>query len=176
MLSNTRPRSNPPNLQKHQDHHLLVLAICKLAEIVTHTQQLQWDQDRENLMIRNLAPTWVQRIYSTASVCRYRVGKYSECAADDVGPMPTIFVTSVEVWSEEKNWGENWGDPFFLMDAILLVLHTKVLDIVFRFIIEYNSWMDFYWPLGNNNNNRSILIWGFLKDDILACVETWDSL
>jgi hypothetical protein len=44
---------------------------------------------------------------------------------------------------------------------------------VFRFIIEYNSsLMDFYRPLGNNI--RSIVIWGFLKDDILACVETWD--
>ncbi len=35
--------------------------------------------------------------------------------------------------------------------------------------------MDFG-PLGNNNNNnnnnRSIFIGGFLKDDILACVET----
>jgi hypothetical protein len=27
-----------------------------------------------------------------------------------------------------------------------------------------------FWPLGS----RSIFIWGFLKDDILACVETWD--
>jgi hypothetical protein len=39
--------------------------------------------------------------------------------------------------------------------------------IVFRFIIEYNSLRDFS-PLGN----RSIFIWEFLKDDILACVET----
>jgi hypothetical protein len=43
-------------------------------------------------------------------------------------------------------------------------------DIVFRFIIEYSSLRDF-WPLGNN---RFISIWVFLKDDILACVETWD--
>jgi hypothetical protein len=36
-------------------------------------------------------------------------------------------------------------------------------DIVFRFIIEFSSLRD----------NRSIfVIWGFLKDDILACVET----
>jgi hypothetical protein len=42
-------------------------------------------------------------------------------------------------------------------------------DIVFRFItIEYSSLRDFG-PLGNN---RSIFILGFLKDDILACVET----
>jgi hypothetical protein len=41
---------------------------------------------------------------------------------------------------------------------------------VFRFIIEYSSLRDFG-PLGNN---RSIFIWGFLKDDILACVETWE--
>jgi hypothetical protein len=39
-------------------------------------------------------------------------------------------------------------------------------DIVFRFIIEYSSLKGF-WPLGNNN--RSILISGFFKDDILAC-------
>jgi hypothetical protein len=44
-------------------------------------------------------------------------------------------------------------------------------DIVFRFVIEYSSLRDF-WPLGN----RSIFIWGFLKDDILAFVETWDYL
>jgi hypothetical protein len=42
-------------------------------------------------------------------------------------------------------------------------------DIVFRFIIEYISFKDFG-PLVN----RSIFIWGFLKDDILARVETWD--
>ncbi len=40
-------------------------------------------------------------------------------------------------------------------------------DIVFRFIIEYSSLRDFYRPLGNNNN-RSILIRGFLKDDIFG--------
>jgi len=45
-------------------------------------------------------------------------------------------------------------------------------DIVFRFIIEYSSLRDFYRPLGNHN--RSIFILGFLKDYILACVETWD--
>jgi hypothetical protein len=42
-------------------------------------------------------------------------------------------------------------------------------DIVFRFIIEYSSIKGF-WTLGSNN--RSIFIQGFLKDDILACVET----
>jgi hypothetical protein len=36
--------------------------------------------------------------------------------------------------------------------------------------IEYSSLRDFG-PLGNN---RSIFTWGFLKDDILACVKTWD--
>jgi hypothetical protein len=41
--------------------------------------------------------------------------------------------------------------------------------IVFRFIIEYSSLRDFG-PLGNI---RSIFIWGFLKDDMLARVETW---
>jgi len=38
---------------------------------------------------------------------------------------------------------------------------------VFRFIKEYNSLRGF-WPLGNG----SIFIRGFLKDDVLACVET----
>jgi hypothetical protein len=38
---------------------------------------------------------------------------------------------------------------------------------MFRFVIEYSRLRDF-WPLGN----RSIFIGGFLKDDILACVET----
>jgi hypothetical protein len=42
-------------------------------------------------------------------------------------------------------------------------------DIVFRFIIEYSSFKDFGLLV-----NRPIFIWGFLKDDILACVETWD--
>jgi hypothetical protein len=28
-----------------------------------------------------------------------------------------------------------------------------------------------FWPLGSSRS-----IWGFLKDDILACVETWDQL
>jgi hypothetical protein len=41
-------------------------------------------------------------------------------------------------------------------------------DIVFRVIIEYRSLRDNEWPLGN----RSIFLQGFLKDDILAFVET----
>jgi hypothetical protein len=44
-------------------------------------------------------------------------------------------------------------------------------DIVFRFIIKYSKLKGF-WPLGKNNT--SIFSWGFLKDDILACVESWD--
>jgi hypothetical protein len=42
-------------------------------------------------------------------------------------------------------------------------------DIVFKFIIKYNSLIDFGSPC-----SRYIFIWGFLKDVILACVETWD--
>jgi hypothetical protein len=38
---------------------------------------------------------------------------------------------------------------------------------VFRFIIEYSSLRDFG-PLGNN---RSIFIWGFLKDEILLVLK-----
>ncbi len=47
--------------------------------------------------------------------------------------------------------------------------------IVFRFIIEYySSLRDFYRPLGNNNNNRSIYFYmrTFERQYILACVET----
>jgi hypothetical protein len=42
-------------------------------------------------------------------------------------------------------------------------------DIVFRFIIEYSSLMDFG-PLGNNNKSICFYM-RILKDDILACVE-----
>jgi hypothetical protein len=49
----------------------------------------------------------------------------------------------------------------------LLAFAYQGKDIVFRFIIEYSSLMDFG-PRGT----RSIFIRGFLKDDILACVET----
>jgi hypothetical protein len=52
----------------------------------------------------------------------------------------------------------------------LALLAFQGKDIMFRFIIEYSSLKDFG-PLGNN---RSIFIRGFLKDDILACVETWE--
>ncbi len=42
-------------------------------------------------------------------------------------------------------------------------------NIVLRFIREYSS-LRYFGLLGN----KSIFIWRFLKDDILACVETWD--
>jgi hypothetical protein len=38
----------------------------------------------------------------------------------------------------------------------------KGKDIVFRFIIEYSSLMDF-WPLLGNNNRSIFLIWGFFE-------------
>ncbi len=50
---------------------------------------------------------------------------------------------------------------------MLIGLAYQGKDIVFRFIIEYSSLREFG-PLGN----KSIFICGFLKDDILACVET----
>jgi hypothetical protein len=50
--------------------------------------------------------------------------------------------------------------------VVLLALPYQGKDIVFRFIIEYSSLRDFYGPLGNNNNTRSIFIGGFLKDDV----------
>jgi hypothetical protein len=43
-------------------------------------------------------------------------------------------------------------------------------DIVFRFILEYSSLMDFGPYVCSS---RSIFIWGFLKDDILACWNIW---
>ncbi len=57
--------------------------------------------------------------------------------------------------------------PWYKPQFIGLSLVGK--DIVFRFIIEYSSLREFG-PQGN----RSIFILGFLKNDILACVETWD--
>jgi hypothetical protein len=56
---------------------------------------------------------------------------------------------------------------------LLLLLVGK--DIVFRFTIEYSGLRDFG-PPKVINNRSSIFIWGFWKDDILAYVETWDSL
>jgi hypothetical protein len=44
---------------------------------------------------------------------------------------------------------------------------------VFRFIIEYSSLRDFG-PYVIIIIGLFIFIWGFLKDDILACVETWE--
>jgi hypothetical protein len=41
-------------------------------------------------------------------------------------------------------------------------------DVVFRFIIEYRRSLRDFGPQGN----KSIFIGGFLKADILACVET----
>jgi hypothetical protein len=55
-------------------------------------------------------------------------------------------------------------EVLILSNSVVLAYQGKI--IVFRFIIEYNSLRD----LGN----ESIFIWGFLKDDILACVDTWD--
>jgi hypothetical protein len=40
---------------------------------------------------------------------------------------------------------------------------------VFRFIIEYSSLRDF-----GLIGNRPMFIWRFWKDDILACVQTWE--
>jgi hypothetical protein len=46
-------------------------------------------------------------------------------------------------------------------------------DIVLRFILEYkrSSLRDF-----GPSVVGLFFIWGFLKDDILACAETWDQL
>ncbi len=57
-----------------------------------------------------------------------------------------------------------------LRKSIFIGLALVGKDIVFRFIIKYSSLKGFGPLLGNNN--RSIFILGFLKNDILACVET----
>jgi hypothetical protein len=51
--------------------------------------------------------------------------------------------------------------------SYLLALPYQDKDIVFRFITEYSSLRDF-----GSLGNMSVFIRGFLKDDILACVET----
>jgi len=63
-----------------------------------------------------------------------------------------------------------WGGCFICFYWPCLPTKARILLLVFRFIIEYSSLKGF-WPLGSS---RSIFIWGFLEDDILACVETWD--
>jgi hypothetical protein len=70
--------------------------------------------------------------------------------------------------------GGNWTTQILGFQASHLFVYPKFCCCcwpLFRFIIEYSSLRKF-WPLVNNN--RFIFIWGFLKDDILACVETWD--
>ncbi len=53
---------------------------------------------------------------------------------------------------------------------ILIGIAYQGKDIVFRFIIEYSRFIKGFWLLGSGSS----FIWGFLKDDILACVKTWD--
>jgi len=67
-------------------------------------------------------------------------------------------------WTYEISWNrcKNWC---WYVDTFLGLAYQGK-DLMFRFIIEYSSLRDFYRPLGNNN--RSIFIWGFLKDDILV--------
>jgi hypothetical protein len=52
-----------------------------------------------------------------------------------------------------------------LNDKLCLITNSRLL------INGLYSSLNGFWPL----SNRSIFIWGFLKDDILACVEIWDS-
>jgi hypothetical protein len=56
------------------------------------------------------------------------------------------------------NQGHKSIIPFHEMEFVhLLALPPRQRILcVFRFIIEYSSLRDFYRPLGNNNNNRSI--------------------
>jgi hypothetical protein len=65
--------------------------------------------------------------------------------------------------------GRVWGSGLNCMECqkdhtfIGLSLPRQGRILVFRFIIEYSGLRNFYRPL---NNNTSIFIWGFLKDDI----------
>ncbi len=52
----------------------------------------------------------------------------------------------------------------FFVQYVLALLAYQGKDIVFIFIIEYSSLRDF----------GAYLYKDCLKDDILACVETWD--
>jgi len=64
--------------------------------------------------------------------------------------------------------------PYIFLSSLSFIVglaYQGEKDIAFKFIIEYSSLKDFGLYV---INNRSIFIWGFLKDDILACVETWD--
>jgi hypothetical protein len=76
-------------------------------------------------------------------------------------------------FANHNSWSKFWFVflNHFVIDFWLCPPQGKK-DIVFRFIIEYSSLMDFFcWPLGTN-----ILVYSdmriFLKDDILACVKT----
>jgi hypothetical protein len=73
--------------------------------------------------------------------------------------------------SSQKQHATQWSRCIIICNNFALPTNGRIF-IVFRFIIEYSSSRDFG-SLGNNNN-RSIFIWGILKDDLLACVETWD--
>jgi hypothetical protein len=53
----------------------------------------------------------------------------------------------------------------------LLLPRPLRIFIVFRFIIEYSSLRDFYRPLGNNNNNRSIFL--LLYEDFWKIIIFW---
>jgi hypothetical protein len=59
--------------------------------------------------------------------------------------------------------------PFWFHPFVGFAYQGKDI-VVFRFTIEYSSSLrDFYRPI-LGNNNRSIFIWGFLKDDIFWLV------
>jgi hypothetical protein len=98
---------------------------------------------------------------------------------DNIMPMNPTWESSLNINVDEIKWINMFIPQKVNLDIIFIYMdpHSKLIcwpcllrqDIVFRFIIKYNSLRDFG-PWGN----RSIFIWGFLKGDILACVETWD--
>ncbi len=68
--------------------------------------------------------------------------------------------------SPKQSQKKQHGLAFRFCNCIGLAYQGK--DIVFRLIIECSSLREFWLPLGNNNNNRSIFLWGFLKDDVFG--------
>ncbi len=95
-------------------------------------------------------------------------------------------ILNTSTYSHGLDWGKRWNIRVHMVFLIRINLHTFTTiwvwlsstfigfayqgkDIVFRFIIEYSSIMDF-----SPYVIDLFLCEDFWKNDILACVETWD--
>jgi hypothetical protein len=82
------------------------------------------------------------------------------------------FLRYILEWSNSSMYNNYFAYGVFALVHFCLALPIyQGKDIVFRFIIEYSSLRDFG-PLVIIIG--LFFIWGLLKDNILACVETWD--